>query len=72
MRSRDRLKSRLDSEMLRGFSVSVTEGQTDRQADICDCRVPFATDKNKLPQIIVIFNFFPIYPSSDEENDNQN
>ena len=50
----------------------MTEGQTDRWIDIYDSRVTFATDKNKLPQIIVIFNFFPIYPSSDEENDNQN
>ena len=50
----------------------MTEGQTDRWTDICDCRVALVTDKNKLPQIIVIFNFFPIYPSSDEEDDNQN
>ena len=35
------MADRLDSERLRGFDFRLT----DRQTDICDCRVAFATEK---------------------------
>ena len=34
------MADRLDSERLRGFDFR----KTDRQTDICDCRVAFATE----------------------------
>ena len=38
------MADRLDSERLRGFDFRRTDGQT----DICDCRVAFATEREKL------------------------
>ena len=38
------------SERLRGFCDRLTDGLTDRQTDICDSRVAFATE-NMIDQI---------------------
>ena len=42
------MADRLDSERLRGFDFRWTDRQTDRQTDICDCRVAFATENSAL------------------------
>ena len=35
-----------DFNLLRGFADGQTDGLTDEQTDICDCRVAFATDNS--------------------------
>lgn len=41
------MADRLDSERLRGFCNRQTDRWTDRQMDICNSKVAFATEKKK-------------------------
>ena len=58
------IADRLDSEMLRCFCDRQMDRQTDRQMDICDCRVAFATEifyhEENLNFKGIHTNFYPI------------
>ena len=50
-----------DFKLLRGFEDEQTDGQTDKQTDICDCRVAFATENiglfsNILSKMTLLFS----------------
>ena len=40
-----RMMKDVDFKLLRGFA----DGRTDERTDICDCRVAFATENDKMP-----------------------
>ena len=41
-----------DFKVLRGLCDWLTDRLTDKQTDICECRVAFATEKNEKSDII--------------------
>ena len=41
-----------DSKLLRGFADGQTDERTNRRADICDCRVVFATEKSNTKTVM--------------------
>ena len=45
-----------DFNLLRGFADGQTDGLTDEQTDICDCRVASVTENEKIIRKVIFFN----------------